>query len=75
MRWFVEHSVGIITALVPIIGYERSTEIAREALETGRGVYELVMERKLLTREELDRALNPEAMTGPHAPAPALDGR
>jgi aspartate ammonia-lyase len=75
MRWFVEHSVGIITALVPIIGYERSTEIAREALDTGRGVYELVMERKLLTREELDRALNPEAMTGPHAPAPALDGR
>jgi aspartate ammonia-lyase len=47
MRWFVEHSVGIITALVPIIGYEQSTEIAREALETGRGVYELVMERKL----------------------------
>jgi aspartate ammonia-lyase len=75
MRWFVEHSVGIITALVPIIGYERSTEIAREALDTGRGVYELVMERKLLTREELDRALNPEAMTGPHAPAPALDDR
>jgi aspartate ammonia-lyase len=75
MRWFVEHSVGIITALVPIIGYERSTEIAREALETGRGVYELVMERKLLTREELDRVLNPEAMTGPPAAAPALDPR
>jgi aspartate ammonia-lyase len=74
MRWFVEHSVGIITALVPIIGYERSTEIAREALETGRGVYELVMERKLLTREELDRVLNPEAMTGPPAVPPALDG-
>jgi aspartate ammonia-lyase len=71
MRWFVEHSVGIITALVPIIGYETSTEIAREALETGRGVYELVMERKLFTREELDRVLNPEAMTGPRAAAPA----
>jgi aspartate ammonia-lyase len=75
MRWFVEHSVGIITALVPIIGYERSTEIAREALESGRGVYELVMERKLLTREELDRALNPEAMTGPPTLPPALDVR
>ncbi|MFL5620817.1 MAG: aspartate ammonia-lyase [Gemmatimonadaceae bacterium] len=75
MRWFVEHSVGIITALVPIIGYETSTEIAREALETGRGVYELVMERKLLTREELDHALNPEAMTGPHAATLAVDGR
>ena len=75
MRWFVEHSVGIITALVPIIGYERSTEIAREALETGRGVYELVMERKLLTREELDRALNPEAMTGPTSAPPVLEVR
>jgi len=75
MRWFVEHSVGIITALVPIIGYERSTEIAREALESGRGVYELVMERKLLTREELDRALNPEAMTGPPTAPPALEVR
>jgi aspartate ammonia-lyase len=75
MRWFVEHSVGIITALVPIIGYERSTEIAREALESGRGVYELVMERKLLTRDELDRALNPEAMTGPPTLPPALGVR
>jgi aspartate ammonia-lyase len=75
MRWFVEHSVGIITALVPIIGYETSTEIAREALETGRGVYELVMERKLFTREELDRVLNPEAMTGPKAAPPRLDER
>ena len=75
MRWFVEHSVGIITALVPIIGYETSTEIAREALETGRGVYELVMERKLMTREELDHALNPEAMTGPQSKPAAGDGR
>jgi aspartate ammonia-lyase len=75
MRWFVEHSVGIITALVPIIGYETSTEIAREALESGRGVYELVMERKLMTRAELDRALNPEAMTRPSQIAPAVDVR
>jgi aspartate ammonia-lyase len=65
MRQFVEHSIGIVTALVPVIGYETSTEIAREALATGRGVYELVMERGLLTRAELDRALNPEAMTQP----------
>ena len=75
MRWFVEHSVGVITALVPIIGYETSTEIAREALDTGRGVYELVMERKLMTRDELDRALNPEAMTGPQPVPPAIDDR
>jgi aspartate ammonia-lyase len=69
MRQFVEQSVGIVTALVPVIGYETSTEIAREALASGRGVYELVMERGLLTREQLDRALNPEAMTAPQAPS------
>jgi aspartate ammonia-lyase len=69
MRQFVEHSIGIVTALVPVIGYETSTEIAREALASGRGVYELVMERGLLTREQLDKALNPEAMTAPRAVA------
>ena len=64
MRQFVEQSIGIVTALVPVIGYEASTEIARDALASGRGVYELVTERGLLTRAELDRALNPETMTG-----------
>ena len=64
MRQFVEQSIGIVTALVPVLGYEASTVIARDALASGRGVYELVMERKLLTREQLDHALNPEAMTG-----------
>jgi aspartate ammonia-lyase len=65
MRGFVEQSIGIVTALVPVIGYEASTEIARDALASGRGVYDLVMERGLLTREQLDQALNPEAMTAP----------
>jgi aspartate ammonia-lyase len=68
MRQFVEHSIGIVTALVPVIGYEASTEIARDALASGRGVYDLVMERGLMTREELDQALNPDAMTGPSGP-------
>jgi aspartate ammonia-lyase len=62
MRWFVENSIGIVTALVPVIGYERATEIARDALASGRGVYELVLERGLMTREALDHALDPEAM-------------
>ena len=65
MRRFVEQSIGIVTALVPVLGYETSTEIAKEALETGRGVYDLVCERGLLTREELDELLNPAAMTAP----------
>jgi aspartate ammonia-lyase len=64
MRWFLEHSIGVVTALVPAIGYERATEIAKSALESGRGVYDLVLERGLLTRAQLDQLLNPEAMVG-----------
>jgi aspartate ammonia-lyase len=64
MRQFVEQSVGIVTALVPELGYEKATAIAKEALESGRGVYELVLEQRLLSREELDRLLNPDSMTG-----------
>jgi len=64
MRHFVEHSIGIVTALVPVIGYENATAIAKDALETGRGVYELVLERGLMNRDALDRALNPELMIG-----------
>jgi aspartate ammonia-lyase len=65
MRHFVEHSIGIVTALVPVIGYEKSTAVAKQALDSGRGVYDILLEQKLLTREELDRLLNPEAMTAP----------
>lgn len=72
MRSFVEQSVGVITALVPVLGYETTTEIAKEALETGRGVYDLVCERGLMTRGQLDSLLNPEAMTAPRA-TPATD--
>lgn len=69
MRMFVERSIGVITALVPVLGYETTTEIAKKALETGRGVYELVCDTGLMTRAELDRLLNPEAMTAPVAAA------
>jgi aspartate ammonia-lyase len=64
MRQFVEQSIGIVTALVPVIGYEHATSVAKEALESGRGVYDIVMERGLLTREQLDRVLDPESMVG-----------
>jgi aspartate ammonia-lyase len=64
MRELVERSIGIVTALVPILGYERCSQVAMEALETGRGVYDLVLERGWMKRDELDRALNPVAMTG-----------
>jgi len=63
-RELVENSIGVITALNPVIGYELSTQIAKEALEKNRGVYELVLEKKILTKEELDKLLAPENMTG-----------
>jgi aspartate ammonia-lyase len=64
MRHFVEHSIGIVTALVPVIGYEHATSVAKEALDSGKGVYDVVMARGLLTWEQLDTILDPAAMTG-----------
>jgi aspartate ammonia-lyase len=53
-----------VTALVPVIGYEHANAVAKEALESGRGVYEIVLSRGLLTREQLDEVLDPERMVG-----------
>ncbi len=61
----VQNSIGLVTALNPVLGYEASSDVAREALATGRGVYELVLEKGLLSKEELDRLLAPEAMVRP----------
>ena len=61
----MHNSIGVVTALNPIIGYKNSTKIAKEALETGRGVYELVLEYGILSREELDEVLKPENMIRP----------
>jgi aspartate ammonia-lyase len=65
IRALLERSIGIVTALVPWIGYDRATAVAREALETDRGVYELVLEKQWMSREELDDVLSPDAMTKP----------
>jgi len=64
-REMVHNSIGLVTALNPIIGYEKSTMIAKEALKTGRSVYELVLEHKILTQDQLDRILAPENMIKP----------
>ena len=58
----VKHSIGIVTALNPYIGYKASTKVAKEALETGRSVYDLVLEHGLMTKDKLDEALDPAAM-------------
>ena len=62
---YVRNSIGIVTALNPIIGYKNSTKIAKEALATGGSVYDLVLEHGVLTKEELDTILSPENMIRP----------
>lgn len=64
-RQMVEQSVGIITAINPHVGYETASVIAKEAITTGRPVREIVLERGILTEEELDMILNPQEMTKP----------
>ena len=59
----VEKSVGIITVLVPVIGYQKAAEIAKEALKTGTPVRELILRNKILKEEELDKILDPMKMT------------
>jgi len=65
-RRFVDESTALVTALNPYIGYARASEIAREALATGRRVYDLVLEKKLMSKEDLDAVLRPEVLTRPH---------
>jgi aspartate ammonia-lyase len=64
-RRMVENSIGLVTALNPYIGYEKSTLVANEALQSGRSVYEIVLERGYLSKQQLDELLSPENMTRP----------
>jgi aspartate ammonia-lyase len=61
-RSLVENSIGIVTALNPVLGYETSSQLAKEALDKDIGLYELVLQKKLLTKEKLDDILKPENM-------------
>ena len=67
---YVQNSIGLVTALNPVLGYEKSAAIAKEALVTNRSVYELVLEKNLLTQAQLDDILKPENMTHPRKLAP-----
>jgi aspartate ammonia-lyase len=64
LRATVENSIGLVTALNPHIGYVAATDIAKEALVSGRGVAELVLEKGLLPAETLTALLRPEALAG-----------
>jgi len=65
LEQMVRNSIGIVTALNPVIGYENSSSIAKEALATGKSVYDLTLERGLLTEKELKEILSPENMLKP----------
>ena len=62
----VKNSIGIVTALNPIIGYKASSKVAKEAHATGRSVYDIVIEQGLMSKEELDKALDPKEMLHSH---------
>ena len=64
-RYFVENSVGIITAICPYVGYQKAAEIAKEAIKTGESVRKLIIEKGLLTKEEMDEIMDPVQMTEP----------
>jgi aspartate ammonia-lyase len=63
-RHYVEYSIGTVTALNTVIGYERATALAAEAMRTGRGILELVREQGVLSEQQIAEVLDPIAMTG-----------
>ncbi|OGA03013.1 MAG: aspartate ammonia-lyase [Betaproteobacteria bacterium RIFCSPLOWO2_02_64_14] len=65
LRGLVQHSIGIVTALNPYLGYERTTAVAQEAHATGKSVYELVLAKGWLSKKQLDDILKPEVLTQP----------
>jgi aspartate ammonia-lyase len=64
LKRYLETTIGIVTALNPVLGYEKTTELAKEALETGKGILELIREKKLLTEEQIKTMMDPAVLTG-----------
>jgi aspartate ammonia-lyase len=68
-RHYVDYSIGTVTALNPVIGYDNTTALAAEAARTNRGILELIREKGVLTEEQISELLDPVAMTGQGRPA------
>jgi len=67
-RNYLEKSLGLATALNPIIGYEKAAEVAKEAFKSGRTVKEVILEKGYLSKDEMARILAPEKLTEPGIP-------
>jgi len=65
---YMNRSVGIVTALNPVLGYEKTTELAKEALQSNKGILELIREKKLLTEQQIKELLDPAKLTSPNGP-------
>ncbi len=64
LKHYMESSIGTVTALNPVIGYDKATELAAEALKSGDGILEIVREKHILTDQQIDEILSPAALTG-----------
>ncbi len=64
LKHYLETTIGIVTALNPVLGYEKTTELAKEALQSGKGILELIREKKLLTEDQIKKLMDPAALTG-----------
>src|SRR5262245_14224276 len=63
LEHYLETTVGIVTALNPVVGYEKATELAGEAYKSGKGILEIVRQKKLLTEQQIKELLDPVKLT------------
>jgi len=64
LQHYMETTVGIVTALNPVLGYEKATELAAEAYKTNKGILEIIREKKILTEQQIKELLDPVKLTG-----------
>jgi aspartate ammonia-lyase len=64
LKRYLETTIGIVTALNPVLGYEKTTELAKEALQSGKGILQLIREKKLLNEDQIKKLMDPAALTG-----------
>ena len=67
-RWFAENSISMVTVLNTYIGYDKAAEVAKEAVATGKGLRTIILERKLISEDELDKVFDLMPLTEPGIP-------